>query len=201
VNRTLDESNILVDPFKQFKLWLLDAQTARVLQYEAMALATATTEGLPSVRMVLYKGIEKNGLKFFTNYLSRKAHEFDMNPHAALLFHWAKLERQIRIEGLIKRVSRQASKKYFASRPRESQLGAWASKQSTVLESREMLEQAFQHYQKKYEGKNVPLPEYWGGYRLMPTTFEFWQGRQGRLHDRIRYKKNESGWRIERLAP
>jgi pyridoxamine 5'-phosphate oxidase len=98
-------------------------------------------------------------------------------------------------------VSRQASKKYFASRPRESQLGAWASKQSTVLESREMLEQAFQHYQKKYEGKNVPLPEYWGGYRLMPTTFEFWQGRQGRLHDRIRYKKNESGWRIERLAP
>jgi pyridoxamine 5'-phosphate oxidase len=201
MNQTLDEKNILADPFDQFTLWFSVAQAAKLPKYDAMALATATAEGIPSVRMVLYKGIEQNGLTFFTNYHSRKANEIETNPHGALLFHWAELERQVRIEGSIERLSHQASEKYFATRPRENQLGAWASKQSSVLESRETLEQAFQQYKKIYEGNNIPLPEFWGGYRLLPTTFEFWQGQPGRLHDRIRYTKHDSCWRIERLAP
>jgi pyridoxamine 5'-phosphate oxidase len=201
MNQTLDEKNILVNPFEQFTLWLRDAQVAKLPKFDAMALATATAEGIPSVRMVLYKGIERNGLTFFTNYHSRKANEIETNPQGALLFHWAELERQVRMEGSIERLSHQASEKYFATRPRESQLGAWASKQSSILESRDTLEQAFQQYQKIYEGNTIPLPEFWGGYRLLPTTFEFWQGQPGRLHDRIRYTKHDSCWRIERLAP
>jgi len=197
----LDKKNICLDPFEQFRLWLHDAQIADIPNYEAMALATATRDGIPSVRMVLYKGIEHEGLIFYTNYQSRKARELAMNPHAALLFHWEKLERQIRLEGTTELLSRRASEQYFATRPRKSQLGAWASKQSSVLESREILEQAFQHYQKKYEGKEIPLPEFWGGYKFLPASFEFWQGRPGRLHDRIRYHKNDSCWRMERLAP
>jgi pyridoxamine 5'-phosphate oxidase len=197
MNQTLDEKNILVNPFEQFTLWLRDAQVAKLPKFDAMALATATAEGIPSVRMVLYKGIERNGLTFFTNYHSRKANEIETNPQGALLFHWAELERQVRMEGSIERLSHQASEKYFATRPRESQLGAWASKQSSILESRDTLEQ----YQKIYEGNTIPLPEFWGGYRLLPTTFEFWQGQPGRLHDRIRYTKHDSCWRIERLAP
>jgi pyridoxamine 5'-phosphate oxidase len=201
MNQTLDEKNILANPFEQFALWFSDAQTAKVPKYEAMALATATAEGIPSVRMVLYKGIEQNGFIFFTNYHSRKANEIETNPHGALLFHWVELERQVRLEGSIERLNRQAAEKYFATRPRESQLGAWASKQSSILESREPLEQALQQYQKIYEGNNIPLPEFWGGYRLLPTSFEFWQGQPRRLHDRIRYAKHDSCWRIERLAP
>ncbi len=201
MNQPLDEKNIHPDPFEQFILWLRDAQAANLPQYEAMALATATADGIPSIRMVLYKGMEHSELIFFTNYQSRKARELEVNPHAALLFHWGELERQIRIEGTIERLNRQASEKYFATRPRESQLGAWASKQSSALENREMLEQAFQQYQKKYEGEKISLPEFWGGYKLLPSSFEFWQGRPGRLHDRIRYRKCDSCWRIERLAP
>jgi pyridoxamine 5'-phosphate oxidase len=201
MKQALDEKNILADPFEQFALWFSDAQAAKVPQCNAMALATATKEGIPSVRMVLYKGMEQNGLTFFTNYLSRKANEIESNPHSAILFYWAELERQVRMEGSIERLSLQESEKYFATRPRESQLGAWASKQSSVLESREMLDQAFQKYQKIYQGSDVPKPEHWGGYRLLPTTIEFWQGNPGRLHDRIRYTKHNSCWRIERLAP
>ena len=181
MNQPLDEKNIHPDPFEQFILWLRDAQAANLPQYEAMALATATADGIPSIRMVLYKGMEHSELIFFTNYQSRKARELEVNPHAALLFHWGELERQIRIEGTIERLNRQASEKYFATRPRESQLGAWASKQSSALENREMLEQAFQQYQKKYEGEKISLPEFWGGYKLLPSSFEFWQGRPGRL--------------------
>lgn len=201
MNQFLDEKNVHPDPFEQFHRWLKDAKTAGIPKYEAMALATATAEGIPSVRMVLFKGIEHNGLTFFTNYQSRKAHELEQNPHAAVLFHWAEMERQVRLEGTVEPLSREESAKYFATRPRESQLGAWASKQSSVLESREMLEQALRQYRRKFEGKEIPLPEFWGGYRLVPTSFEFWQGRSGRLHDRIRYAKNNSHWRLERLAP
>ncbi len=165
------------------------------------ALATADAEGRPSVRMVLLRGVDERGFVFHTNYNSRKARELDANPHAALCFHWHTLEEQIRIEGRIERLSSDESDGYFRTRPRGSQLGAWASNQSAVLPSRETLEQEYREIERRFEGAPVPRPPFWGGFRLIPERIEFWFGRPDRLHDRLSYTRAGAAWRIERLYP
>lgn len=165
------------------------------------ALATADAEGRPSVRMVLLRGVDERGFVFHTNYNSRKARELDANPHAALCFHWHTLEEQIRIEGRIERLSSDESDGYFRTRPRGSQLGAWASNQSAVLPSRETLEQEYREIERRFEGAPVPRPPFWGGFRLIPERIEFWFGRPDRLHDRLSYTRAGADWRIERLYP
>ena len=166
-----------------------------------MALATATPDGKPSVRFVLLKGYGDEGFVFFTNYGSRKASELEANPEATLIFHWAILQRQIRLEGAVERISTQESEAYFHSRPRGSQIGAWASAQSELLSSRQELEDRVKKYEEEFKGKVVPLPLFWGGYRLKPRNIEFWQGRASRLHDRIKFIREEGGWKRIRLYP
>ncbi len=198
----LDENVIDRDPIKQFQLWFNDAIAARLTLPEAMTLATATTEGKPSARMLLLKQVDHNGFVFFTNYQSAKAVELDTNPYAALVFYWPQLERQVRIEGKVDRTSAEESCEYFQTRPRESQIGAWASPQSEVIPGREVLVQRAKELETFYRDREIDCPEHWGGYRLAPDRIEFWKGRIGRLHDRILYEREaDGGWSIKRLAP
>jgi pyridoxamine 5'-phosphate oxidase len=200
----LDESDVAADPFEQFDKWLrevIDSSPGEWFEPTAMTLATAAHDGRVSARIVLLKEIEPGGLVFYTNYGSDKADDVAANPQAALCFYWGTLERQVRIEGAVEKVAREKSAAYFATRPRRSQLGAAVSNQSRVVADRGVLEQALAAAEAKYEGVDIPLPENWGGYRLVPASFEFWQGRRDRLHDRIRYRRAGDVWVVERLSP
>ena len=198
----LDEKKIDPDPIRQFQIWLDDAVAENVPLAEAMTLATATPDGRPAARMVLLKQVDQSGFVFFTNYRSAKARQLDANPYAALVFYWNLLERQVRVEGSVVRTSLEESREYFQTRPRESQIGAWASEQSEVIGSRDVLEQRAQELETLYCDREIDCPEHWGGYRLKPERIEFWKGRVGRLHDRILYERDSSGlWTISRLAP
>jgi len=198
----LDEKLIDPDPISQFQQWLDDAVTAQLPLPEAMSLATVNSSGQPCSRMVLLKKVDSEGFVFFTNYHSAKAKELDANPAAALVFFWPQLERQVRVEGSVVKTSAEESREYFATRPRESQIGAWASPQSEVISSREELEKRQEELDEKYRGRVVDWPEHWGGYRLAPERIEFWKGRIGRLHDRIVYERQADGsWSTKRLAP
>ncbi len=198
----LHEAEADPDPFQQFQTWFDQAIAAKLLEPNAMTLATATPEGQPSARVVLLKGFDQRGFVFYTNYESHKARELAQNPQAALVFLWGDLERQVRIEGQVEKVSEQESDVYFQSRPVGSRLGAWASNQSQVLAGREVLEQQLQALKQTYETCEIPRPPHWGGYRVMPQLIEFWQGRPSRLHDRLQYRRQaDDRWLIERLAP
>ncbi len=199
--QSLLESDISQDPFGQFGYWWSEAVNSDIDEVNAMTLATSTMSGTPSARIVLLKGYSNEGFKFFTNYQSHKAHEMEQNPNVALVFFWKELERQIRIEGTVEKVSAEESDEYFESRPIQSKIGAWASPQSKSVDNRLWIEESFEEYSNKFTEKVVPRPPHWGGYIAKPSLFEFWQGRRNRLHDRIQYKKEEIGWKIERLAP
>ncbi|HCY77971.1 MAG TPA: pyridoxamine 5'-phosphate oxidase [Ignavibacteriales bacterium] len=194
------ESSINKDPFVQFKLWFDLVLKSDVIEPNAMTIATATKNGIPSARMVLLKEFDETGFTFFTNYESRKGKELLENPFASLLFWWREFERQVRIEGKIVQISRKESEEYFNLRPLKSRYGALASRQSEVVKSREVLEKRFLDLEKQF-GENPPTPENWGGYKLIPNKFEFWQGRRDRLHDRIVYEKDKDDWKIYRLQP
>jgi pyridoxamine 5'-phosphate oxidase len=198
----LSEAELDPNPFEQFKKWFDQAIAAKLPEPTAMTLATATKSGRPSARIVLLKQFDERGFVFFSNYKSRKGKELSANPVAAVVFHWVGLERQVRIIGSVRRVSREESKEYFRTRPMGSRLAAWASKQSDVILSRDTLVQRVDELTFQYQKKEVPLPPNWGGYRVVPAEIEFWQGRPSRLHDRLRYslKKNKT-WKIERLSP
>jgi pyridoxamine 5'-phosphate oxidase len=189
------------DPVDRFREWFREAEQAGVEVPEAMTLATADPEGIPSARMVLLKGADEEGFVFYSGYASRKAGELEQNPRAALVFYWRPLGKQVRIEGHVERVSEGESAEYFATRPRGSQLAAWASRQSTALASREELERRYREVEREYEGRDVPLPPHWGGFRLRPQAIEFWEHRENRLHDRLRYTRAREGWRRGLLAP
>ena len=197
----LREQDAESDPLRQFAAWFADAGAAGVREPEAVALASATPEGVPSVRMVLCKAFDERGFVFFTNYRSRKGRELSANPRAAMLFHWDPLGRQVRIEGPVERLGAEQSAAYARSRPRASQLSALASPQSETVASRAELEEAVARLAARYGEVEIPLPPDWGGLRLRAETFEFWQQRRDRLHDRLRYRRAEGGWMIERLAP
>jgi pyridoxamine 5'-phosphate oxidase len=200
-NAALDVANLDADPVVQFARWFSDAQQAQLLEPNAMTLATADANGRPSARIVLLKGIDANGLVFFTDYRSRKAHDLTVNPHAAVTFLWKELERQVRVNGSVEKVARGESVAYFGTRPRGSRIGAWASAQSSVLRDRADLEREVKRLEAQFDGADIPLPPHWGGYRIRPNEFEFWQGRENRLHDRFRYTRANAGWVIERLSP
>ena len=196
----LSEADALRDPFAQFDRWFRDAIDANLPLPNAMTLATATMQGTPDARVVLLKGVDGGGFVFYTNYLSRKGKELEANPAACLVFLWTELERQVRIEGRVERVSAGESDAYFASRPLGARLSAWASAQSEPVSGREELERALEAAESRY-GQDPPRPPHWGGYRLIPASIEFWQGRENRLHDRLLYRRADGGWKIERLAP
>jgi pyridoxamine 5'-phosphate oxidase len=201
-DRPLSEEELDRDPLAQFGRWFDEAREHGATEPDAMALATATAAGAPSLRMVLMKGVDERGLTFFTNYRSRKADELERNPRAALLFHWPELGRQVRIEGHVERVEEAESAAYAHRRPRESQLSALASPQSRPVPSRAWLEERVAALDREHAGGELPAPEHWGGYRLAPDAWEFWQHRPNRLHDRFRYEREPSGaWTIERLGP
>lgn len=197
----LAEKDLAKDPFRQFEKWFQEAQAAKVPEPNAMVLATAAKDGAPSARIVLLKGIDGRGFVFFTSYESRKGRELEANPRASLVFPWITQERQVIVEGGVARVTREESEAYFHSRPVASQLGAWASQQSTIIPGRAALEENLKAVEKKYAGAEVPVPPHWGGYRLLPQTVEFWQGRRSRLHDRLRFRRTDDGWTVERLSP
>lgn len=198
----LEEKEIDPDPIKQFQIWLKDAFEAKIPLAEAMTLATATPDGRPSARMVLLKQVDQDGFVFFTNYRSAKARQLDANPYASLVFYWNQLERQVRVEGSVARVSEEESREYFQTRPRESQIGAWASDQSEVIAGRDVLERRALELETLYCDRDIDCPEHWGGYRVTPERIEFWKGRIGRLHDRILYQRESArAWTITRLAP
>lgn len=199
--RSLDESDVVKDPVQQFSKWWEEAINSGIDEVNAMTLATADATGKPSARIVLLKGMDENGFVFFTNYNSHKGEDIAANPFASLVFFWKELERQVRIEGTISKVSAEESDAYFNSRPAGSRIGAWASPQSKIIASRQVIEKKVQELEKDFDGKTIERPQHWGGYVVMPQVIEFWQGRPSRLHDRIRYTKVENGWKIERLAP
>ena len=197
----LDEASVSRDPLIEFGRWFEEALKAEARDPNAMTLATANAEGVPSARIVLLKGFDQRGFVFFTDYRSRKGSELAENPRAALVFYWPELERQVRITGGTTQTDRQESEEYFRSRPRGSRLGAWISHQSQVIAGRQELDARVPELERRYLGDDVPLPPYWGGFRLRPDSIEFWQGRSSRLHDRIRYVRSGDSWRIERLSP
>ena len=197
----LSETAVDADPLKQFQVWFNDALTANLLELNAMTLATATKDGKPSARTVLLKGFDERGFVFYTNYESRKGQELAENPWAAAVFLWKEIERQVRIEGHVEKCSQEEADRYFHSRPLGSQLGACVSQQSQVISSREILESRLEELTGKMANQEIPRPSYWGGYRLSPTSIEFWQGRPNRLHDRLRYCLKNGCWLIERLSP
>jgi pyridoxamine 5'-phosphate oxidase len=199
--KELDENNTEANPFDQFDIWFKEMLDSKLPEPTAVTLATATKDGKPSARVLLLKGYNKDGFIFYTNYGSRKGKEIEENNSGALLFFWPELEREIRIEGYIEKVSQKASEDYFKTRPYKSRVGAWASKQSSVIPGRSEIIKKFFKYLLKFHSKNIPLPNFWGGYILKPEVFEFWQGRANRLHDRIRYRKENSQWIKERLSP
>jgi pyridoxamine 5'-phosphate oxidase len=198
----LKESDADPDPVEQFRRWFDEALAADLHEPNAMTLATSTQGGSPSARIVLLKGFDERGFVFYTNYEGRKSGELETNPYAALVFYWGELQRQVRIEGHVSRILEEESDAYFKERPRGSQLGAWASEQSRPVGDRSALEERVRELEVEYEGRGVPRPPFWGGYRVEPETIEFWQGRENRLHDRLVYRRSEGGgWRRERLQP
>jgi len=198
----LHEQEAAPDPFQQFRRWHELARAAALHEPDAVALATATPDGKPSLRMVLLRGFDERGFVFFTNYQSRKGRELAQNPWAALTFWWPELRRQVRVEGWVEKVSTRESDEYFHSRPRGSRLAAWASAQSQLLARREELDRRYAEVAAEYLGREPPRPPFWGGYRVVPTCIEFWQARENRLHDRLRYRRGEDGrWVVERLQP
>jgi pyridoxamine 5'-phosphate oxidase len=198
----LDERSVAPDPFAQFALWLAEAlANDGIVEGNAMTLATAGAGGRPAARIVLLRGYDARGFVFYTNYESRKGRELEAHPQAALLFYWGALERQIRIEGRVVRISAAESDAYFAGRPRGHRLSAWASRQSDVVDDRPTLEEQMRAAGARFAGTEVPRPSYWGGYRVEPENFEFWQGRPDRVHDRVAYLRDPGGWRIVRLSP
>lgn len=200
--RALLESDLAPDPITQFRLWFDEALHAGIPDANAMTLATATRDGKVSARVVLLKSFDEQGFCFYTNYESRKGRELEENPHAALVFFWQPLDRQVRIEGVAVKLPQEQSDEYFRSRPLLSRIGALASPQSRVVPNREALDETFRELATRYADGNVPRPASWGGYRVVPYSIEFWQGRENRLHDRIRYRKQgTTGWAMERLAP
>jgi pyridoxamine 5'-phosphate oxidase len=200
--RTLSEADVDPDPFRQFAAWFREAAAAGLYQPEAMTLATVGPDGRPSARVVLLRTFDERGFTFFTNYDSRKAHDLAARPRAALVFFWAELHRQVRVEGVAELVSAEESDAYFAGRPRGSQLSAWASPQSEVVAGRDILERRVEELARQYEGRPVPRPPRWGGCRVVPDAMEFWQGRANRLHDRLSFRRRPAGtWHMVRLAP
>jgi pyridoxamine 5'-phosphate oxidase len=197
----LHEADMATDPVVQFHEWFENLIEAGLHEPNAMILATATENGRPSARTVLLKGYDERGFVFYTNYEGRKASELEANPACALLFYWGELERQVRIEGRAVRLSGEESDAYFASRPRGSRLGAWASEQSRPVENRSILEERVKALEAEYEGREIPRPAFWGGYRVQPDSIEFWQGRENRLHDRLVYGRIGGGWKMQRLQP
>jgi len=200
-NNELNETSVDKNPFIQFSKWYKSILHSNLNEPTSMMLSTADVNGNPSARIVLLKEIDDSGFVFYTNYGSRKGKDLEENPKAALTFFWDEVRIQIRIEGRIEKISRETSKEYFSSRPRESQIGAWVSAQSSVIPNREMLENKYVELKEKFGNEEIPLPDFWGGYRLIPNYFEFWQGRENRLHDRICYKKENNDWKIFRIAP
>lgn len=197
----LEDAGANPDPFVQFREWFENAVAAGLPEPNAMTLATATVDGRPSARVVLLKGYDERGFEFYTNYGGRKARDLESNPACAILFYWGELERQVRVEGRAERLPDEESDEYFASRPRGSRLGAWASRQSQPVEHRSVLEERVRALEAEYEGREIPRPPFWGGYRVEPESFEFWQGRESRLHDRISYRRENGTWGLERLQP
>jgi pyridoxamine 5'-phosphate oxidase len=197
----LSEQDVVKNPIAQFEKWFADAIDAQIYEPNVMTLATADKSGRPNARIVLLKGFDEQGFSFYTNYLSQKGKEIKKNPFACLVFFWAELERQVRIEGKIEKLDKETSEQYFHSRPAGSQIGAIASPQSQVIDGRESLEAKVQELTQQYDGKQIPKPAHWGGYIVKPTSIEFWQGRPSRLHDRIKFTLVNGSWKIERLAP
>lgn len=197
---SLSETSVDKDPFEQFSLWMHEALRSHIIDANAMTLSTVDAEGRPAARIVLLKGFSSSGFRFFTNYESKKARDLAANPNAVLHFFWPELERQVAVYGTAAKIAREESEAYFLSRPLESRIGAWASKQSSVISSRADLESRAEEIRARF-GENVPLPPFWGGFNLTPSKFEFWQGRRSRLHDRICFELSETTWNIYRLSP